>query len=397
MRKVKKVVLAYSGGLDTSIIIPWIKENYGGAEIVAYCGDVGQGDDLEAVRRKALATGASECIVEDLREEFVRDYAFKALAAGAVYEDNYLLGTALARPLLAYRPGAGRAGRRRRRAGPRRHRQGQRPGPLRGDLRDLRAAPHGDRAVARVGHPLARGRARLRRGPRRARGPVAARHVQPRRQPLAPVARGREPRGPVGRAAQGDVQAHRRSRGRAGQAGGGDDRLRAGRARVPGRHAARARGPGGDAEPDRGRARRRAGSTWWRTAWWASSRAASTRRRPAPCCTSRTARSSGWCSTATRCTSSSPSPSATRSSSTTGCGSRPCARRWPPSWTRPRRRSRARCACGSSRAGRRPSAAARRAACTARTWPPSARAWPTTTRTRRASSGSSACPSGCAP
>jgi argininosuccinate synthase len=103
MTRVKKVVLAYSGGLDTSIIIPWIKENYGGAEIVAYCGDVGQGDDLEAVRKKALATGAVKCVVEDLREEFVRDYAFKALSAGAVYEDNYLLGTALARPLLAYR------------------------------------------------------------------------------------------------------------------------------------------------------------------------------------------------------------------------------------------------------------------------------------------------------
>src|SRR6266536_862703 len=99
---VKKVVLAYSGGLDTSIIIPWIKEHYAGAEIIAYCGDVGQGDDLEAVRRKALATGASECVVEDLRETFVRDFAFKALAAGAVYEDHYLLGTALARPLLAY-------------------------------------------------------------------------------------------------------------------------------------------------------------------------------------------------------------------------------------------------------------------------------------------------------
>jgi argininosuccinate synthase len=102
MGKAMKVVLAYSGGLDTSIIIPWLKENYG-AEVVAYCGNVGQGDDLEAVRSKALATGASKCIVEDLREEFIRDYAFKALAAGAVYEDNYLLGTALARPLLAYR------------------------------------------------------------------------------------------------------------------------------------------------------------------------------------------------------------------------------------------------------------------------------------------------------
>jgi argininosuccinate synthase len=83
---VKKVVLAYSGGLDTSIIIPWLKENYGGAEVVAFCGDVGQGDDYEAVKRKARETGASKCIVEDLREEFVRDYCYKALSAGAVYE-----------------------------------------------------------------------------------------------------------------------------------------------------------------------------------------------------------------------------------------------------------------------------------------------------------------------
>jgi argininosuccinate synthase len=103
MTSVKKVCLAYSGGLDTSIIIPWIKENYGGAEVIAYCGNVGQGDDLAAVERKAIATGASKCVVEDLREDFVRDYCFKALAAGAIYEDSYLLGTALARPLLAYR------------------------------------------------------------------------------------------------------------------------------------------------------------------------------------------------------------------------------------------------------------------------------------------------------
>ena len=83
MASVKKVVLAYSGGLDTSIIIPWIKENYGGAEIVAYCGDVGQGDDLGAVERKALDTGASKCVIEDLREPFVRDFCFRALSAGA--------------------------------------------------------------------------------------------------------------------------------------------------------------------------------------------------------------------------------------------------------------------------------------------------------------------------
>ena len=101
MSTVRKVVLAYSGGLDTSIIIPWIKEHHPGAEIIGYCGDVGQGEDLEAVKRKALATGASECVVEDLREEFVKDFIFPALAAGAVYEDSYLLGTSLARPILA--------------------------------------------------------------------------------------------------------------------------------------------------------------------------------------------------------------------------------------------------------------------------------------------------------
>src|SRR5258708_19131004 len=99
MSTVKKVVLAYSGGLDTSIIIPWIKETYGGAEIIAYCGDVGQGDDLAAVERNVPATGASTCVVGGLREEFVRDFAFKALAASARYEHNLLLGTSRARPL----------------------------------------------------------------------------------------------------------------------------------------------------------------------------------------------------------------------------------------------------------------------------------------------------------
>lgn len=101
MSTVKKVVLAYSGGLDTSIIIPWIKENYGGAEILGYCGDVGQGEDLEAVKKKALATGASSCVVEDLRDEFVREYCFKAMQAGALYEGRYFMGTSLARPILA--------------------------------------------------------------------------------------------------------------------------------------------------------------------------------------------------------------------------------------------------------------------------------------------------------
>jgi argininosuccinate synthase len=96
----EKVVLAYSGGLDTSIIIPWLKENYS-YDVIAMVGDVGQGDDLEAVVAKARATGASNVIVEDLREEFLTGYVFPALKAGAVYEHKYLLGTALARPVIA--------------------------------------------------------------------------------------------------------------------------------------------------------------------------------------------------------------------------------------------------------------------------------------------------------
>jgi argininosuccinate synthase len=101
-KKPKKVVLAYSGGLDTSIIIPWLKENYG-CEVIAMIGDVGQQEDLEAARKKALATGASKAIVEDLREEFVRDYVWPTLRAGAVYEHTYLLGTSMARPVIAKR------------------------------------------------------------------------------------------------------------------------------------------------------------------------------------------------------------------------------------------------------------------------------------------------------
>ncbi len=96
----EKVVLAYSGGLDTSIIIPWLKENYS-YEVIAMVGDVGQGDDIEAVVEKAYKTGASKVIVEDLREEFLTGYVFPALKAGAVYEHKYLLGTSLARPVIA--------------------------------------------------------------------------------------------------------------------------------------------------------------------------------------------------------------------------------------------------------------------------------------------------------
>ena len=96
----EKVVLAYSGGLDTSIIIPWLKENYS-YDVIAMVGDVGQGDDIEAVVEKAHKTGASKVVVEDLREEFLAGYVFPTLKAGAVYEHKYLLGTSLARPVIA--------------------------------------------------------------------------------------------------------------------------------------------------------------------------------------------------------------------------------------------------------------------------------------------------------
>ena len=96
----EKVVLAYSGGLDTSIIIPWLKENYD-CDVIAYVADVGQGDDLDAVVEKAYKTGASKVIVDDLRQEFLTDYVIPAIQAGAVYEHKYLLGTSLARPVIA--------------------------------------------------------------------------------------------------------------------------------------------------------------------------------------------------------------------------------------------------------------------------------------------------------
>ena len=99
----KKVVLAYSGGLDTSIIIPWLKETYGGCEVIAMIGDLGQREDLEAAHKKALATGASAAYIEDLREEFITGYIWPTLRAGAVYEHKYLLGTSFARPILAKR------------------------------------------------------------------------------------------------------------------------------------------------------------------------------------------------------------------------------------------------------------------------------------------------------
>ena len=100
-KKIKKVVLAYSGGLDTSIIIPWLKEHYDNCEVIAVSGDVGQGTELDGLEEKAKKTGASKLYVLDLKKEFVEDYIFPTMQAGAVYEDKYLLGTSFARPVIA--------------------------------------------------------------------------------------------------------------------------------------------------------------------------------------------------------------------------------------------------------------------------------------------------------
>jgi argininosuccinate synthase len=101
-KQIKKVVLAYSGGLDTSAIIPWLKENYDNCEVIAFCADVGQGDEeLEGIKEKAIASGASECYVADLKEEYVKDYIYPILKTGSVYEGQYLLGTSMARPIIA--------------------------------------------------------------------------------------------------------------------------------------------------------------------------------------------------------------------------------------------------------------------------------------------------------
>ena len=101
-QKIKKIVLAYSGGLDTSVMLRWLKDNYG-CEVVCYCADVGQGAEMEGLEAKALETGASKLYVEDLREEFVREYVWTAVKANAVYEGVYLMGTSLARPVIAKR------------------------------------------------------------------------------------------------------------------------------------------------------------------------------------------------------------------------------------------------------------------------------------------------------
>jgi argininosuccinate synthase len=153
--KINKVVLAYSGGLDTSVILKWLIETYD-CEVVTFSADIGQGDEVEQTEKNAEQTGAIKVYVDDLTETFVKDYVFPAFRANAIYEGQYLLGTSIARPLIAKRQ-MEIAARRRRCGQPRRHRQRQRPGPLRAGLSGHQS-PHQDhRPLARVGPEFAHG------------------------------------------------------------------------------------------------------------------------------------------------------------------------------------------------------------------------------------------------
>ena len=203
----KKVVLAYSGGLDTSIILKWLETEYG-CEVVTFTADLGQGEELEPARKKAELLGVrpENIFIEDLREEFVRDFVFPMFRANAEYEGLYLLGTSIARPLIAKRLVEIAAADRRRRDRARRHRQGQRPGAIRACGLCARPLDQGHRALARVGPELAHEAPGVRRGapdPDR-QGQARRGAVLGRREPAAHLVRGQGARGP-GRGGAGYV------------------------------------------------------------------------------------------------------------------------------------------------------------------------------------------------
>jgi hypothetical protein len=218
---VKKVVLAYSGGLDTSIILKWLQTTYG-CEVVTFTADLGQGEELEPARKKAELMGVKQIFIDDLREEFVRDFVLPMFRANALYEGQYLLGTSIARPLIAKRQIeiARRRGRRRRRL--------PTAPPARATTRSasssplLRAAPRHPRhrAVARMGSRQPHRADRLRReepDPDR-QGQARRGAVLGRRQPPAHLRRGQGARGSVGGAGRVRVPALGRAGAGAGQA-----------------------------------------------------------------------------------------------------------------------------------------------------------------------------------
>ena len=216
---IKKVVLAYSGGLDTSIILKWLQETYG-CEVVTFTADLGQGEELAPARKKAEMMGVKQIFVEDLREEFVRDFVFPMFRANALYEGVYLLGTSIARPLIAKRQieiaqatGADAVC-------SWRDRQGQRPGALRAHLLRAQSRHQGDRALAGMGVQIAHRPDRVRReAPDPGRQGQARRGaVLGRRQPAALLIRRKGAGGPGGRAAALRLSAHHQPGGRARQA-----------------------------------------------------------------------------------------------------------------------------------------------------------------------------------
>ena len=210
-KSASKVVLAYSGGLDTSCIVPWLVENYG-CEVICFCANLGQEEELSGLEAKALASGASKLYIEDLREEFITEYIYPTLKAGAVYERDYLLGTSFARPLIAKRmveiaamEGADAVSH---------GATGKGNDQVRFELTVMALNPKAQdhRTMARVAHPQPRGCAQVRGRAQRARHRDHQVHLQPRPQPLAPEPRGRRAGRPVERAERGDVPDSRRAR-----------------------------------------------------------------------------------------------------------------------------------------------------------------------------------------
>ena len=209
----RTAVLAYSGGLDTSCAIAWLKEDYGFDEVVAVLVDVGQDTDFEPAFARGYAAGATEVVLVDRKDAFADEQVAKALLANALYEGKYPLVSALSRPVIAEAVAGIARGSRRRGRRPRLHRQGQRPAPLRARLQGALPGRHGDRAAPRQDLDTRRGD-RLRRGARHPGRGEGGEAVLDRRQPRRPRDRGRRARGSVGSAARGCVPAHRRRRSR---------------------------------------------------------------------------------------------------------------------------------------------------------------------------------------
>ena len=262
----KKVALAYSGGLDTSIIIPWLKEHYH-CEVVAVCGDIGQGgEELDGLKEKALKTGASEVYVEDMREEFVSDYLWKLVRSGGVYEHKYLLGTSIARPLLAKRQAevALKTGCDALAHGC----TGKGNDQVRFELTYKAIAPHLP-VIAPWREWDIVSREDAIEYAKKHNVPICTKHnqdLQPRPQHLAYLARGRRTRRPGQCCARAYLDADEEPQGRSEHAGRSDHRLRSRKARQFEWQKAGRCSAAGRIEPAWRRARHRAESIWWKTA-----------------------------------------------------------------------------------------------------------------------------------